>query len=862
MKNLPRVIIALVTTAALLLALTAGGWAGEPQTPGEGNDLRTSLMMDGNRNKVFDELEKRLAQGAANDRYDVIVMMEPGHAAEDAANALAPGRLHVKHEFPSIHAWAGSMTRAQIEALARNPNVLQIEPDQQMFACLDTATDWFGADKVFSDFGFDGDRDGNPNSYSKNDVVVAVIDTGIDGNHADLGPGKILAWKDYVNNQSSPYDDHGHGTHCASIATGEGDGSSAYTGVAPGAALVGLKVLNSSGSGSTSDIDAAIQWCITNKSTYGIDIISMSLGSAGSSDGTDSTSQLVNQAYAAGILPVIAAGNEGPARYTVGSPGAARDCITVGAFADVGELGFNVTDFSSRGPTADGRVKPDISAPGYNIMAARANTSSSYTSMDGTSMATPFTAGAAALMLDANSSLSPAQVKSIMMNTALDWGPTGADVDYGAGRLQVYEAVKSAGSLSGTGPAVPGHEYFSGSLSGTGTENNHYVTINDTGYPLAVTLIMPNWSSSSNPDFDLYVYDPSGSQIASGTTATRQDMARVNVSQTGDYRIRVTSYAGSGSYFVDVSAGLDGETPPPEDDPPTCAIAEPSAGQTLTGTYRIKVSAFDDEAVDQVEVAIDSGSWTDITANFDGTHYYYDWDTTGVTDGSHNIHARATDTASQTTTATPVSVTVANGGGGTGGHTVIKTGTVSTETWVDFAVDSVGYIDLTLDWNTSADLDFYVYAPDGTYIGRAYTTSKPETLRVWTDDYGTGRYDVRVTRYSGSTSSFTLTVEGFEKRNGTGQVSPYQPTDWFYTNVDYTGNAYFYLGWNTSADLDLYVYDPFGDLAGRAYTTNRPETLWVYMDELGDWEMAVDLYYGVTTSFTLSAYVPAGNLQP
>lgn len=100
--------------------------------------------------------------------------------------------------------------------------------------------------------------------------------------------------------------------------------------------------------------------------------------------------------------------------------------------------------------------------------------------------------------------------------------------------------------------------------------------------------------------------------------------------------------------------------PGPPDDPPTCSIVDPVDDQTINGVYRVNVNATDDKEVSLVELRIDRGSWIDITGNFDGTYYYYDWDTTAVSDGSHTLVARATDNASQTTYASQVAVTVDN----------------------------------------------------------------------------------------------------------------------------------------------------------------------------------------------------------
>jgi serine protease AprX len=514
---------------------------------------------DADRDGVFDNLQSQLATAQAEDEFDIIVLFKddfPGLDHKKLPHDLKKslGDFKIKHIYDNIKAFAGSMKKVQIEELKNLPFVKQVEPDLEVTAFMSTASNYYGATKARTDFGVTGNMDGSETTYSKNDVVVAVIDTGIYTGHVDLDGGKVIAWKDYVNGRTSPYDDNGHGTHVSGIIAGTGEGNSAYRGVAPGAALIGLKVLNASGSGTTSNIIAAVDWCITNKSTYNIRVINMSLGSSGSSDGTDTLSQAVNNAYNNGIVPVVAAGNSGPARYTIGSPAAAANAITVGSMADPGEKGFFISSFSSRGPTADGRIKPDLVSPGHNITSCGRSSSTSYVTMSGTSMATPFTAGIVALMIDASPSITPSSVKSILKSTTIDWGPSGADIDFGSGRLQGYEAVKQAGGFSGTGPTVPLHYYASGSLSGTGAYQDHSLSVTSTTFPIAVTLIMPNWSSSTNPDFDLYLYNPSGTLVAKSEGTTRQETVTYTPTSTGTYKIRVKSYTGSGSYFIDVSA--------------------------------------------------------------------------------------------------------------------------------------------------------------------------------------------------------------------------------------------------------------------------------------------------------------------
>jgi len=508
---------------------------------------------DANANRLADDLDAHLA--AARGTVPVIVMLKasPGHEVM-ASLAAAGGKLEpkVRWEF-ALRGFAADLTPNQITALVRHPLVERIDLDREVRAFLNTATLWTGVQRIWADWGVDGDRDGSPGTYSKNDVVIAVLDTGIDNKHVDLANGKVIGWRDIIAGKTSPYDDHGHGTHVASIAAGAGKGNPAYKGVAPGAALVGIKVLNSLGSGTTSGIISGIDWMIAQKNTYNIRIGNMSLGSTGSSDGTDSLSVAVNNAVDNGIIMVVAAGNSGPATYTIGSPAAAAKAITVGALYDPGEKGWVLAEFSSRGPTKDGRTKPDIATPGRNITAARANTTNGYITYSGTSMATPFLAGVVALMLDADYGLTDGQVKNILYagSNLKDFGPSGKDIDFGWGINLAYNAVKQAGGFGGTFSDGLTFTYGTGSLGGTGQSANHYFEVTDASRPIGITFIMPSWTTSL--DFDIYLFNPSGSQVASSTGTKRQEQILFQPTVTGTYRLRVYSYRGSGSYWFNIS---------------------------------------------------------------------------------------------------------------------------------------------------------------------------------------------------------------------------------------------------------------------------------------------------------------------
>ena len=268
-------------------------------------------------------------------------------------------------------------------------------------------------------------------------ITIGIVDTGIDASHGDL-KDRVIAAKDFTNDKD-PNDGNGHGTHVAGIAAGTGalsDGK--YGGIAPQAQLINAKALSKFGSGSISGIMKAMEWA----ADQGARIENMSLG-GGPSNGKDTLSQEVNAITAKKkVLFVIAAGNSGP-RGKVSTPAAADDSLAVGAIDKERQL----ASFSSRGPrTGDFALKPDIVTPGVRITAPKANYGSGdpYWTLSGTSMASPVTAGAAALVLQLHPTWSPAQVKYALMSSAQ---PIGAECevsayDQGTGLVNLANIVK------------------------------------------------------------------------------------------------------------------------------------------------------------------------------------------------------------------------------------------------------------------------------------------------------------------------------------------------------------------------------------------------------------------------------------
>jgi len=297
-------------------------------------------------------------------------------------------------------------------------------------------------------------------------ITIAIIDTGVDYTHPDLGGcsqekflsgdcGKVTYGFDFVNNDADPMDDQGHGTHCAATAAGNGS----FKGVAPDALIHAYKVLNSDGSGSGADVIAAIELALDpdedGDTTDRADVISLSLGGIGNF--SDPLSQAADNAVDAGVVVVVAAGNEGPEYRTIGSPAAARKVITVGASCMPSQIGgvsacanseyANVAVFSSRGPSHI-YFKPDVLAPGVLICAAQWGdfaddykcSDSNHIAISGTSMATPHVAGAAALILQAHPDWDPGEVKAALMNSANDYGYH-KNVQ-GSGVIDVLKAVE------------------------------------------------------------------------------------------------------------------------------------------------------------------------------------------------------------------------------------------------------------------------------------------------------------------------------------------------------------------------------------------------------------------------------------
>ncbi|MDA8531036.1 S8 family serine peptidase [Candidatus Poseidonia alphae] len=382
--------------------------------------------VDQNKNSIGDMVEFHKDNPVFLDEDNTLpLIIDFDHTPSTDEIALLEREVGYVHQWELTHidALAGRIHVDLIRETLNIPGVVMIELDSILTIQNGDAAVLHGVDMAWEETGYDGSG-----------VTVAIIDTGIDGAHASLddldddnstNDPKVIGFYDPVNNPTLtngtevfPYDDQGHGSHCAGTTAGTGAPNYEHVGMAPQANLVGVKVLDAGGSGSFATVMAGMKWTVDNRYQFNIRAASMSLGGPGPIEWTsseeDSVNRYANEMVRSGIALFIAAGNSFSSA-SIGTPGSAEDVITVGAL----DKDSSISVYSSQGPTEEGRIKPNVAYVGSNVMSVAFNTGDQYTDMSGTSMATPGAAGVAALMLQANPDLSPFDVRNIMQETAI-----------------------------------------------------------------------------------------------------------------------------------------------------------------------------------------------------------------------------------------------------------------------------------------------------------------------------------------------------------------------------------------------------------------------------------------------------------
>ena len=482
-------------------------------------------------------------------------------------STLPTGSVDDVHPFWIVNAIAVSMTPEAIVEISNRDDILYIRFMRRSDILIEPVDEYtpesapkgnaWGVDKI-------GAPDVWAMGYEGSGIIVSVVDTGVNYNHVDLhnnmwhdtAAGFHYGW-DFADNDGDPMDTNSHGTHCAGSVASNGNAGTTC-GVAPLATIMALRV------GVTfsdeQDVWDAFQFSID----YGADVISTSLGWPQSQNPDRYTwRETENNVLAAGICHAIAAGNEG------GNPGTPGDIrtpgdvpppwlhpnqITIGGLSAVVTVGAtdsndNIASFSSRGystwefeaPWYDypddgpdiGLIDPDISGPGVNITSCSHTNNSGYTVKSGTSMSTPHLAGCMALILEANPALSPAQVDSLLEVTSLDLGDTGKDNVFGAGRVQIYEAVIAALNVG------------IDESSGSDPESGLILSVAGSN-PSFGSLIFDLYTGVSS-DMDISVFDITGRKVA---VVQNGSVSQGNHSFTWS----VPGNIGSGIYFLRASS--------------------------------------------------------------------------------------------------------------------------------------------------------------------------------------------------------------------------------------------------------------------------------------------------------------------
>ena len=550
--------------------------------------------------------------------------------------------------------------------------------------------------------------------YDGEGIVIAVLDSGVDNEHRslndfddeddepDLDPNsyddqKWVAGFDATSQASNPDgsqdpdDGQGHGTHVAGIALGTGDSSRVHVGAAPGAFLVDVKVLTDSGGTNSQNSINGIQWMINNRDTNwgngakGIQIGQMSFGSIGRSandpfnengdNGTGAEARLVNNATENGIVCVVAAGNDGTRKIV--SPGSADGAITIGS-ADDGDTINRTNDFiasySNYGPRlSDGddddwdELKPDLVTYGSGIYSASAEVGTSlpgaprpeandgYEPKDGTSMATPLVSGVVAMMLQADSSLEPQEIKDILRNSSEQKGsPSEPGVsdrwnkEWGFGLMDASCAVdtvlgRSCSPLTGGGGGViidPPNESDEG-ITLTNPENGTWWLTGDMLNLQGELLSGTGPWNSVSVRMTQYYEDKDEEVLMDWTQATVNDdtwsftdMIPDNWYDSEETAVVIEAQAvGDGDLISNAANWIRiGRM--------IASFGSPSSGSVLTDTVTFSGTAQGIEP-SELHYRVDSGEWelahTFDEEDYDAQDWSFTWDSTEVDDGSHKI---------------------------------------------------------------------------------------------------------------------------------------------------------------------------------------------------------------------------------
>ncbi|MFD3452290.1 S8 family peptidase [Streptomyces sp. NPDC058691] len=546
-------------------------------TAGKGREhtrFRISRAADGHTHVVPGDAERLIADGTADRRlFDVTRLVSEGYddasrpdlplivtyakGRSVAARALSESGARVSRDLPSVDGDALRARKSQATALWRTLTGGGAASRSAAAGSAEVARIWLDAKvKASADPGTGTAQIGAPEAwaagYDGKGVTVAVLDTGVDATHPDL-KDRVGAEKNFSESPDT-VDRVGHGTHVASIVAGSGAKSDGkFQGVAPGARLIVGKVLDDSGTGYDSGIIAGMQWAVAQ----GAKVVNLSLGGQDSPE-TDPIEQAVNDLSAdSGTLFVVAAGNEGPGAGTIGTPGSAAAALTVGAV----DRTDAIAEFSSRGPAVDGSLKPDLTAPGVDIVAAKAAegvegdpAADGYVSMSGTSMATPHVAGAAAIIAQEHPDWTGERIKAALTGSAVPAAGLSAFAQ-GTGRTDVARAIRQ--QVSGSPSLGFGTAQWPHADDRPVTKEITYR--NDGDRPVTLDLAAEAFGEDGKPAAEgMFEVTPKQLTVPAGGTATAAVTADTRAG-TADGAFGGSVTATAGDISVRTAIGVDRE---------------------------------------------------------------------------------------------------------------------------------------------------------------------------------------------------------------------------------------------------------------------------------------------------------------
>ncbi len=428
----------------------------------------------------------------------VVVSGATASAARAALLAVGADRLR---SLPIIDGWSARVPAGRLAALAAAPGVVAVTKDREV---------------AFTGGAWDTSVSASPHAWNTQatslwadgrkgtGVTVAVLDTGV--SHVPDLAGRLMPGPDLSGEGDNTTDSFGHGTVMAGIIGGSGaaSGSQPRTGIAPAATVLSVKLAGRNGASDVSTVLAGLSWVGAFKDTYDIKVLNLSWGVPSTQNPSiDPVNFAVERLWTLGVTVVVAAGNAGPNAATILKPGDDPLVITVGAYDEHGNSAVgddSIPAWSSQGPTAQGRAKPDLVAPGRTIVATRAPGSfieqmnpnalveGGYIKGSGTSQATAVVSGLAALILQAHPTWTPDQVKKVLTSTAVPLTNVPVTLQ-GAGRVQGQAA-------SDAFPGLPIQQVAVSSATGTlaaSRGSSTPITISCAGQPVVLTGEVTSW---------------------------------------------------------------------------------------------------------------------------------------------------------------------------------------------------------------------------------------------------------------------------------------------------------------------------------------------------------------------------------